>query len=82
MLWEELDSIVDQIMSEDGRPSVPDTRMSGELQEIADEQMAYGELRGQAQGVAYAIAVITDPYAPDVPKIREQAMQRWEDGAE
>jgi len=25
-------------MSEDGRPSVPDTRMSGELQEIADEQ--------------------------------------------
>lgn len=57
MLWEELDAIVDRIMteqdSEDGRDP------------------------GRAEGVAYCIAVFTNPYLPNLDAIREQAMDRW-----
>lgn len=34
---------------------------------------------GRAEGVAYAIAVFTNPYAPNLEAIREQAMDRWEE---
>lgn len=33
---------------------------------------------GRAEGVAYAIAVFTNPYAPNLEAIRDQAMERWE----
>lgn len=60
MLWEELDAIVDRIMSdaaaEDGRDP------------------------GRAEGVAYAIAVINNPYGPNLDLVRGQAMERWEAG--
>lgn len=34
--------------------------------------------RWRAEGVAYAIAVFTNPYAPNLDAVREQAMERWE----
>ena len=33
---------------------------------------------GRAQGVAYAIAVIENPYHVDMERIRAEAMDRWE----
>lgn len=90
ILWDELDSIVDRIM-DDGEPDVDEYEESGESQRGSYTPLQYdigalgtafkewGEQRGQAQGVAYAIALLTDPTAPDVPGVRAQAMQRWED---
>lgn len=33
---------------------------------------------GLAQGVAYCLAVMQNPYLPNVDSVREQAMSRWE----
>lgn len=65
ILWEELDRVMDVIRSE-GKPA-------GSKPE---DHKAWGERRGQAQGVAYAIAVITNPYAPSLPAVRKVAMER------
>lgn len=82
-LWKELDTIVDHIMSQDA-PEVPAGPEPGRYfyPEDVIEIHRYGEWRGQAQGVAYALAVLTNPYAPDVDKIRAEAMKRWEAGEE
>jgi hypothetical protein len=79
ILWDELDSIVDRIM-EEGAPEkwIDDNPEPNEVGVVAEWQ-AYGEQRGQAQGVAYAIALLTDPQDVSVPAVRAQAMQRWED---
>jgi hypothetical protein len=77
-LWKELDTIVDHIMSE-GEPVLS----QADIEEYEVEAFRkYGEWRGQAQGVAYALAVLTNPYQPDVDKIRAEAMERWEAGEE
>lgn len=68
-LWEELDSIMDRLMEEDQ----PDSDSSRQ------DVIHYGELRGQAQGVAYAIAIIEQPYKPDMPGVKDRAMERWEE---
>lgn len=86
--WQELDDVMDQLMAE-GAPDK--TSLAGDLRvgssvagasELADEwyttMKEWGELRGQAQGLAYAIAVATNPYAADVPAVKKEAMQRWE----
>lgn len=38
-----------------------------------------GKDPGRAEGVAYAIAVMQNPYRPSVDSVREQAMERWEE---
>jgi hypothetical protein len=43
-----------------------------------DTLKGWGELRGQAQGLAFAIAILTNPYAADVPAVKKEAMARWE----
>lgn len=35
---------------------------------------------GIAQGIAYAIAVMQNPYLPSIDAVREQAAERWEVG--
>lgn len=85
-LWKELDTIVDHIMTTD-EPHVSDFNSGVQYQDIDTGEatkacVQYGEWRGQAQGVAYALAVLTNPYAPDVDKIRAEAMERWEAGEE
>lgn len=36
------------------------------------------ELKGRAYGMAEAIALITNPYHPDIEAVRGEAMGRWE----
>lgn len=86
-LWKELDAIVDHLMSE-GAPEIW-TDEDGEIRAGKDFEgdglkahLQYGEWRGQAQGLAYALAVLTNPYQPDVDKIRAEEMERWEAGEE
>lgn len=75
ILWEELDSIVDRIMDDGGEPRVEGFTADHALS-LGKE---WGEQRGQAQGVAYAVALLTDPLAPDVPAVRELAMARYDE---
>ena len=67
-IWEELDSIMDQLRS--GSP-VPEAEGWAGVRDRA-------ELRGRAQGVALAISIMINPYAPDVPKVKAEARKRWE----
>jgi hypothetical protein len=74
ILWEELDSVFDQLM-EEGEPDVDPTKQPSTA---ATRYREWGELRGQAQGLAYAIAVMTNPYEVDVPAIKVQVRERYE----
>lgn len=52
-----------------------------ELDAVVERLMARAageDDKGKAQGVAYAIAVILNPYLPNVEAVRDQAMLRWE----
>ena len=54
-----------------------------ELDAIMDRLMSDGEAEdgrdpGRAEGVAYCIAVMQNPYLPNIDAVREQAMERWE----
>ena len=77
MLWEELDRVMDILMVE-GEPAKWTGSEDSEDVGTASEWLQWGEQRGQAQGVAYAIALMYSPYAPNVPHIKELAMERWE----
>lgn len=77
ILWQDLDDVMDQLMG-DEEPRVPKQWGVKPPQDIAKEQRAWGELRGQAQGLAFAIAVLTNPYKGDVPAVKKEAMQRWQ----
>lgn len=74
ILWQEMDSVYD-ILIEEGKP---DTDPAKKPIKAMEEYRAWGELRGQAQGLAYAIAVLTNPYATDVPAIKAEARRRYE----
>lgn len=52
-----------------------------ELDSLMSELMASPseEGKGHARGVAYALAVLSNPYAPDVDAIRAEAMRRYEE---
>jgi hypothetical protein len=83
-LWKELDTIVEHIMSEEA-PEVADFDSGVQYQDIdtgkaTEVCIKYGEWRGQAQGIAYALAVLINPYQPDIEAIRAEAMERWERG--
>lgn len=60
LLWEELDTIVDRLMT--------------------GQAAADGRDPGRAEGVAYCIAVFTNPYRPNIEGVREQSTERWEAG--
>lgn len=79
ILWEELDDLYDQLVTEDP-PEQWTPHKASSTTKIGDpgEWQAWGELRGQAQGVAYAIALVTNPYSVDVPAVKEEAKRRWE----
>lgn len=85
IIWEELDEVVYRLKIE-GKPSEtePPSEAAGEgaweefIDQEHEEWQHYGEERGQAQGLAYALAVLTNPYNVNVDVIREQALKRWE----
>lgn len=43
-----------------------------------DEQPISPTDRGEAKGLAIALAIFTNPYNPNVDAIRAEAMERWE----
>lgn len=67
-IWEELDAIMNQLRS--GSP-IPEAEGWAGVRDRA-------ELRGRAQGIALAISIITDPYAPDIQTVKAEARKRWE----
>lgn len=79
IIWEELDAVVDRLKTE-GKPKLPSASRTQEQswKDQAEQWQAYGEERGQAQGLAYALAVLTNPYNVDVDAIRSEALERWE----
>jgi hypothetical protein len=88
LLWEELDEVMDLLM-EQGAPDkdslASELHLTSALsvaRQLATEWYStlqeWGELRGQAQGLAYAIAVLTNPYAADVPTVKKEALARWQ----
>lgn len=58
LLWDELDSIMERLMTRTGADDLRDP--------------------GRAEGIAYAIAVMQNPYRVSVDNVRDQAMARWE----
>lgn len=78
-----LDDRLDDIMSgetpeswvddQDPDPQDPDPVGS------AEEWENWGNLRGTAWGLAYAVAVIENPYEVSVPRVRQEAMERWKE---
>lgn len=89
IIWEELDAVMDKLMS-DGEPSkVTFVRSGYESSSLAQAReeaevwwealRSWGEERGQAQGLAYALAVLTNPYHVDVDAIRATAVQHWKE---
>jgi hypothetical protein len=76
-LWDEMDAVLGLLLGE--YANVTDEDYTTE--EL--EARAHGELRGQCQGVAYALACMTQPYGErDVDAIRAEAMRRQEPGEE
>jgi hypothetical protein len=78
ILWAELDSIVDQLHS-DGEPEEPEFHNLATQQDLYAELKdwkAWGEQRGKAQGVAYALAIILNPTAPDIEAVRAESVRR------
>lgn len=89
--WAELDDIMDIIM-ELGEPKTWMNEIGEECAVVEPDRwddrgvqyeepstyQTWAETRGQARGVAYCIAVMTNPYEPKMDDIREEAMERWE----
>lgn len=44
---------------------------------MTDQAAEDGKDPGRAEGLAYAIAVMSNPYLPSVESVREAAMDRW-----
>lgn len=62
-LWEQLDLHVAALMDAKENPSA-----------IAGEEAA---LKGGCLGIAKCIAIMTNPYDPDVDEVRRKAMERY-----
>lgn len=62
----ELDTVVGRLVSDD-KPH---------KDEPSHNWMLYGEERGQAQGLAFALAMINNPYKPNVPETKREAVER------
>lgn len=79
-IQEELDSVVGRLIS-DGRPAnIEEAGNKKPIKQQQEDWKLYGEDRGQAQGLAYALAVIRNPYGPNVEAIRKEALERARDG--
>jgi len=79
--WEEMMRILDILMTEDEPKMYTDGRSEVSARAWADDLIAYGENRGQAQGMAFAIAILEQVYSkpPDVPGVKERAIAMWEE---
>jgi hypothetical protein len=68
--WAEMDTVVGLLLSEWAG-------FDDDGEEDNSVLVHYGELRGQAQGLAYAISLMTQPYGDrDLDAVRAEAMRR------
>jgi len=65
LLWEKLDQYVDKFQ---------------ELNEYTDQREweNLAEAKGRAHAAAVCVALVTNPYHPDVDVVKTDAMERWE----
>lgn len=83
IIWEDLDRVMDLIKA-DGKPWRPTDKKRDfplgwkDAEELIESWQDWGELRGQAQGLAYALAVLINPYKVDVPAVKKEALARWQ----
>ena len=63
IMWEELDGIMDQIM---------------DLRELDKQDLDPQWAKGRANGVAWCISVLQNPYVANVAQVRQIAKERWQ----
>lgn len=73
LLWEQLVQFVDDVQYNGDEP---DRDHDGLVSATAMQEWA--EARGRAHAMAVAVALVTNPYHPDVAVIKDDAMERWE----
>jgi hypothetical protein len=80
VLWGDVMATVERLHGEYAdlmaEPGLP-TRRDQEL-------VQWGEARGRAQGLAFALALLANPRHPDIEAVRAESVRRWEaaeDGA-
>lgn len=78
MLWDDLDAKLDALLADGGEPEAEYGPRTGGLKGLMEQCAEWGRQQGRCEGLAYAIAVITNPYRPNVPAVKEEAMRRWE----
>jgi len=75
LIWDELmESYADLV--EQGNPVIDNY-----MDDSVDPERAcdYGQDKGRCLGLATAIAIITNPYAPNVDAVREEAKLRYQE---
>jgi hypothetical protein len=87
LLWEDLDNTMDLLMAEcqrcgviaGGHPHIKGRKYCNEPQpEDYDLEYSVDEYRGRAQGVAYALALMSNPYLRNVEEVRKLAKERYD----
>jgi hypothetical protein len=78
LLWDQLMEAYGDIVT--WQPTVTDPDRPDWMHQ--DDAEDLGRHKGVALGLAQAIAFITNPYAPNVDAVREEAVRRWEERSE
>lgn len=81
LLWDQLMEAYGDIMNWRPAYGVDPDKVDDEAlhpEDVGDRE----RYKGVALGLAQAIAFITNPYAPNVDAVREEAVRRWEERSE
>lgn len=75
IIWAEMDAAYERLVADgEPEPRLPDSWTWEDL----EGYQRWGEQRGQCQGLAYALAVLHNPYRPNVDEIKAEAKRRHE----
>lgn len=74
--WEDLDAIMDQIMSDTGKVENP--QLGKSIWRTADDHIKHERLKGQARGMAVLLARFMVPFFSTDREIAAEAKRRWE----